>query len=121
MGNPFVHMELLSIAPEQAKAFYGKLFDWSFDDITGAENTPYSVIRVGDGTGGGIMKNPMPVAPSLWMPYVLVEDLRASTDKAITLGASLMKDITEVPGIGEFTIIADPAGGMIGLWKPSAK
>ena len=34
-----------------------------------------------------------------------------------TLGPSL-KEVTEVPGMGSFTIIKDPAGGMLGLWMP---
>lgn len=110
-------MELMSTDVEKAQNFFGQLFDWKFDPIQGGDGMPYTVIRVGDGTGGGIMKNPMPVAPSMWMPYVLVDDLRASTDKAIKLGATLIKDITEVPNIGSFSIIAEPSGGMLGLWK----
>jgi hypothetical protein len=28
-----------------------------------------------------------------------------------------MKDVTEIPGIGWFSIIADPAGAHLALWK----
>jgi predicted enzyme related to lactoylglutathione lyase len=63
------------------------------------------------------MKNPIPGAPTMWMPYVLVDDLKAATRKATSLGAQLMKDETEVSGMGSFTIITDPTGGMLGLWQ----
>jgi len=77
----------------------------------------YTMIKVGEGTGGGMMKNPIPGAPSFWLAYVLVDDIGASTKKAKALGASVMKDVTEIPGIGWFSIIADPAGAHLALWK----
>ena len=57
-------------------------------------------------------------APSAWMAYVLVDDLKRTTDKARSLGATVMKEATEVPGMGSFTIITDPTGAMLGLWEP---
>jgi predicted enzyme related to lactoylglutathione lyase len=66
---------------------------------------------------GGLMKNPMPGAPSMWVPYVLVDDLAAASSKARSLGATVMKDATEVTGAGSFVIITDPTGGMLGLWE----
>ena len=33
MGNPFVHVELMSTNVGKAKAFYGKLFDWKLEDM----------------------------------------------------------------------------------------
>ena len=34
MANPFVHCELATTDVGKAKGFYGKLFDWKFDDMT---------------------------------------------------------------------------------------
>jgi len=117
MGNPFVHVELMSNDVGKAKSFFGKLFDWTLEDMPMGDST-YTVIKVGEGTGGGIMKNPMPGAPSAWMAYVVVDDLKKTTDKARSLGATVMKEVTEVPGMGSFTIITDPTGAMLGLWEP---
>jgi len=116
MGNPFVHVELMSTDVGKAKTFYGKLFDWKLEDMPMGDMT-YTMIRVGEGTGGGMMKNPMPGAPSAWMAYVLVDDLKAATTKAKSLGATVMKDATDVPGAGSFSIITDPTGAMLGLWQ----
>jgi hypothetical protein len=116
MGNPFVHVELMSTDVDTVKSFYGKLFDWTLEDMPAADMT-YTMIRVGDGTGGGLMKNPIPGAPSMWVPYVLVDDLAAATAKARSLGATVTKEATEVPGAGTFVIITDPAGAMLGLWS----
>ena len=117
MGNPFVHVELMSTDVDKAKSFFGKLFNWTLEDMPMGDMT-YTMIRVGEGTGGGLMKNPIPGAPSSWLAYVLVDDLKAATSKAKSLGATVMKDVTEVPGAGSFTIITDPTGAMLGLWEP---
>ena len=118
MANPFVHMELETNDVAKAKAFYGKLFDWKMEDVAlDSAGGMYTMIDVGEGTGGGMMKNPMPDAPSFWLAYVLVDDVRAATEKARSLGAEICKDITEVSGMGWFSIISDPTGAMLGLWQ----
>jgi predicted enzyme related to lactoylglutathione lyase len=117
MGNPFVHVELMSTDVAKAKTFYGKLFDWKLDDMDMGDMT-YTMIKVGEGTGGGLMKNPMPNAPSMWVAYVNVDDVNAATAKAKILGAKVVKDIQEIKGAGAFSIITDPTGAMLGLWEP---
>src|SRR5882724_5833151 len=120
MANPFVHVELMSTDVDKAKSFYGKLFDWTLEDMTMPDMT-YTVIKVGEGTGGGLMKNPIPNAPSMWLAYVNVDDLKAATGKAKALGAKVMKDNVEVKDMGAFSIITDPTGAMLGLWQSNKK
>lgn len=119
MGNPFVWVELQTQEPAEAKRFYGSLFDWNLEDIRVGES-PYTMIDVGEGTGGGIMKSPAPGAPSGWLAFVAVGDVAASTAKAQELGATVVKERTEVPGYGWFSVIADPTGAVLGLWQPEA-
>jgi predicted enzyme related to lactoylglutathione lyase len=121
MGNPFVHVELNTTDPQKAKSFYGSLFDWTLEDVDMGGGMIYTMIKVGDGTGGGLMKHPMPGAPSIWIPYVLVDDVAASTKKAKSEGGTVIKDVSEVPNMGSFSIIQDPTGGVIGLWETKAK
>src|SRR4051812_43431856 len=104
MGNPFVHIELNSTDPTKSKEFYAQLFDWEMKDIPLPGSSPdanevYTTIAVGGGTGGGIMRQMMPNAPSSWLAYALTKDIRADTLKAAALGAVVLKDVTEVPGM----------------------
>ena len=117
MSNPFVHVELMSTDVGKAKAFYGKLFDWKLEDVDMGGMT-YTMIKVGEGTGGGLMRNPIPGEDSMWVAYVNVDNLKAATAKAKSLGATVMKDQVEVEGRGSFSIITDPTGAMLGLWQP---
>jgi uncharacterized protein len=118
MPNPFVHVELNTTDVDQAKDFYGQLFDWTLQDVPMGDSN-YTMIQPGTGTGGGIMKHPTPDAASTWLAYVLVDDIAASTEKARSLGATIAKDVTEVTGAGWLSIIIDPTGAMLGLWKPT--
>jgi uncharacterized protein len=77
----------------------------------------YTIIKAGEGPGGGMMKQLIPNAPSAWLPYTLVDEIKAATQKAKSLGATVMKDVTEVPGMGWFSIITDPTGAALGLWQ----
>ncbi|MCC6502589.1 MAG: VOC family protein [Deltaproteobacteria bacterium] len=115
MANPFVHVELQSSDTEKSKNFYESLFEWKLEDIPGMD---YTMINVGEGTGGGIMKKPATGAPDSWLPYILVEDAAAATRKAKELGATICKDVTEIPGFGWFSVISDPTGALFGLWQP---
>lgn len=117
MANPFVHVELNTTDVKKAKAFYGSLFDWKLEDVDMGPAGAYTMIQVGEGTGGGMMRHPVPGAPSAWLSYVLVDDIAAATQKAKSLGATVMKDVTEVPGAGWLSIIMDPTGAALGLWK----
>jgi uncharacterized protein len=117
MANPFVHVELHTQDPQKAKKFYGDLFDWKLEDVPGMG---YTVIDVGEtGRGGGIMKSPMPDALPQWVPYVMVDDVAASTEKAKSLGATVLQDVTEIPNIGWFSMLRDPTGAAFALFKPN--
>ncbi len=117
MGNPFVHVELNTTDVAGAKEFYSQLFDWTLEDMAMGPSETYTLIKVGDGTGGGLLRNPVPGMPSFWLSYVLVDDIGAATQKAKSLGATIFKDSIEVPGMGWLSIITDPTGATLGLWQ----
>jgi predicted enzyme related to lactoylglutathione lyase len=116
MPNPFCHVELNTTDVKKAKDFYAKLFDWKLEDME-SPGGGYTLIKVGEGTGGGMMKNPIPGAPSFWLAYVLVDDINAATKKAKSLGANVMRDVTEIPDVGSFSVLADPTGAHLALWE----
>jgi predicted enzyme related to lactoylglutathione lyase len=117
MPNPFVHVELHTTDTDTAKAFYGQLFAWKMEDMQMGPGMTYTMIQPGEGTGGGLVQQMAPGAPSSWLAYVIVDDVKASTKKAKALGARVVQDVTEVPGMGRFSIIIDPTGAALGLWK----
>jgi uncharacterized protein len=120
MANPFVHVELATQDLEKSKSFYQSLFSWGLHEHDMGGGMSYTVIEVGEGTGGGMMRHPVAGAPSMWLAYVLVDDVEAATQQAQSLGATVMREVTEVPNTGRFSIITDPTGAMLGLWQQQA-
>ena len=116
MANPFVHIELNTTDVGQAKNFYNEMFDWNLKELAMPDGT-YTTIDVGGGTGGGMLAHSIPGAPSSWLPYVLVNDIEAATEKARSLGATVIKEVTQVTDMGWLSIIRDPTGAALGLWK----
>jgi len=117
MANPFVHLELSTTDAEKAKAFYGALFTWKMQDMPMGPGVVYTMIQPGEGPGGGLLQETRDSGHSSWLPYVTVDDVKASTAKAAALGATVVKDVSEVPQMGWFSIIIDPTGAALGLWQ----
>ena len=116
MGNPFVHVELQTNDLAKAKQFYASLLEWKLEEIP-FEGGSYTMVHVGVGVGGGMMKNPVPGSPSQWLAYISVADVAATTRKAKELGATVLCDRTEVSGFGWFGVIADPTGAVVAFWE----
>ena len=60
----------------------------------------------------------MPDALPQWVPYVLVDNIAASTEKAKSPGARVLADVTEIPNVGTFSMLIDPTGAAFALWEP---
>ena len=119
MANPFVHVELHTKDVGKAKAFYGKLFGWQLQDAPMGGGMTYTLIGVGEGTGGGMMNDKD--APPHWMAYVGVDDIQATTKRAKELGATVLQDVMEVGEYGSMSVIRDPTGAVLALWKAKGK
>lgn len=118
MPNPFVHVELQTRDLPKAKDFYARLFDWKLQDMPMQGGGSYTMIDVGGGTGGGMAASPNPDAPPNWAAYVGVDDVRAMTEKARQLGATICLDVTEVDDYGRMSVFTDPTGATLALWQP---
>jgi predicted enzyme related to lactoylglutathione lyase len=114
MPNPFAHIELTTDNLKAAQKFYGKVFAWKLSEMPGMS---YTMIDVGTGTGGGMQSKPMPEAPTGWMPYVQVDDVKATIVKATKAGATAVLPYQEIGEMGAIGVFADPNGAVIGVWE----
>lgn len=110
-------MELMTSDAAKALAFYERVFGFTHQDMDMGPNGVYHLLLKDGVQRCGLMKNPVPEAPSAWLPYVGVADCDASAAKAKELGANLCVPPTDIPGIGRFAVIADPTGAMLGLFR----
>jgi predicted enzyme related to lactoylglutathione lyase len=115
MANAFVYSELHTSNLDAAGGFYQKLFDWKLKPNTETP-FPYTGVTSQEGHSAGMMGTEKS-AQSFWLTYVSVDDLRASTQRARELGATILQEDVEVPEQGRFTVLKDPTGATLALWQ----
>jgi hypothetical protein len=115
MANPFVHMELNTPDSAKAKAFYGEMFGWQFNDMDMGPHGVYSTFKPDSGPGGGMFT--MAGGAPGWLAYVGVEDIKKATEKAKSLGAQVHVDSQEIPNVGWFSVLGDPTGCSIAICR----
>src|SRR5262249_37579222 len=118
----FCHIELGTDNPSKAKEFYGKVFSWKFEDMPSpAGGGTYTMIKPGEGPGGGLMQKACADAPNAWLAYVLVDSVEKTLQKARDAGAKVLMEKTAIPNMGSFAIFADPTGAPLGIWESAKK
>jgi predicted enzyme related to lactoylglutathione lyase len=109
-----VHLELHTGDMACASAYYAQLCGWRPEQIDTA-NGSYHALGLGGGFDGGIVE--CGARRALWLPYVEVDQIDATTDRARKLGASVLLEPREGPA-GWRSVVATPAGGEIAFWQP---
>lgn len=119
-SGTFVWYELLTTDPKAAEAFYGKVFGWRMD-AGKATGMPYTHINVGHQPIGGIMELPAELkaqgVPANWSGYIGVDDVDAVAAKAVAAGGKIQRPAENMPGVGRFAVLADPAGAAFLIFK----
>ncbi len=109
-ARPVVHWEIEAKDPERQRAFYGALFNWKIGDgaimeipagIGGPEPGPAGHIRAGSRSGVTL--------------FVQVADLRASLERSVSLGATIVAEPIDAPNGPTLAAITDPEGNPVML------
>jgi predicted enzyme related to lactoylglutathione lyase len=108
-----VHLELHTYDLATASSFYADMLGWRTERIHVGDGM-YHALPLGDGLDGGVVE--CATAQARWLPYVAVDQIRAATDRARELGASVLLGPNEGPA-GWRSVLATPAGGEIALWQ----
>jgi predicted enzyme related to lactoylglutathione lyase len=112
-SQPVVHLELHTGDVRGASAFYAELCGWRPEQIEAAGHS-YLALELSRELGGGIVE--CATRHSLWLPYVEVPAITEATDRARSLGASVLLEPREGPA-GWRSVVATPSGGEIAFWQ----
>jgi hypothetical protein len=110
--------ELYADDAERAASFYKDIFGYEVQEMNMGDGS-YYMLNAGGKPRGGIMSKPMAEIPSMWLPYVHVEDIDATAAMAVAGGSKQVSEILDMPGIGRFTTLTDPAGAAFALITPA--
>jgi predicted enzyme related to lactoylglutathione lyase len=119
MRNPVTFFEVVGKDGPALRSFYSELFSWSIAEVPG--DMDYGMVSSADaGIEGGIGASPDGGAGHTTF-YVDTADPQATLDRAVSLGARILLEPTELPGGGVIALFADPEGHPIGLYKPAPR
>src|SRR5262245_60559176 len=110
----FCWNELLTKDVAGARAFYGSMFGWKFEEMPMGPAGVYTIFKRGKEHAGGCMAMPPGLAQSgarpMWTAYVQVDDVDERARHAATIGGKVCHGPDDIPGIGRFAVLTDPQG-----------
>lgn len=110
MPNQVDYFEIGSADPAASSEFYGGMFDWQFGDVTPAA---YQSVNAG---AGGLWDTSAMGGGNYAIFYVRVDDVQASLDKAVSLGATVVIPFVD-NGMIQFAHLNDPQGNRFAVWR----
>jgi predicted enzyme related to lactoylglutathione lyase len=108
--------QLNTTDPAGARAFYGALFGWEFDQVAGGTVAFWSVTNDGALNGGMMALDPSAPAPPHWLVYFTVEDLDGADALIVDGGGAVVVPPMTVPS-GRFLVAHDPQYAFFALFE----
>ena len=107
---------------DEIRDFYSAVIGWKASHVTMGDYEDYSMNSPGSGdpmAGVCYARGGNEHLPPVWMIYVNVADIEASTEQTVALGGKLLGDIRSMSGHGRYCAIEDPAGAVMTLFEPA--
>lgn len=99
-----------------AKTFYGEVVGWKSFPFPG---THFEMLGFGQKQGeqaASILAAPAGERAA-WSTFIVVDALEPACERTRRLGGKVLNAETVVPGVGAYSVIADPQGALICLFK----
>jgi predicted enzyme related to lactoylglutathione lyase len=114
MSNTLCHFEFLCANPGKIKAFYSRVFDWTFHQ-SGMEG--YTLIDTGKDPGGGMMQKAAESPASALNVYFKVDSVDETLAKVQRAGGQVLVPKTPIQDVGAFGMFSDPEGVVVGVYE----
>lgn len=116
LAGKIIWNDLITEDMAAAKAFYGGLFGWTFENAPRETVGEYVVARSDDRIVAGILETEVRADEDIsrWLPYMSVNDVDLAVDRGVASGASVVAAARSV-SLGRVAVILDPEGAVIGL------
>ena len=111
MGHHVVHAEIRSADPDATRAFFAKLFGWTYGD---GAYPGYTFVETGVEGALPTAISPLQGDADAVLFFVGVDDVDATLAQAEQHGGRIVQPAQSVPGV-TFGVLADPQGHLVGV------
>jgi predicted enzyme related to lactoylglutathione lyase len=106
-----------------AKAFYGEIFGWTYDDQPMDAGAVYSIAQIGGASVAAIAPQSPELsaagAPPMWNTYLAVDSADEAAAKVGAAGGTVAMEPFDVMDAGRMAFVLDPGGAAVALWQAS--
>lgn len=119
-NRPFIWYELMTTDVEAASAFYHQVFGWE-GRPSGVPGIDYTLLAAAGRDVGGVFAMAADAcgggaAPSdmrpCWLGYIGSPDVDEDARRIVAAGGRVLREPTDIPGVGRFAVVADPHGAV---------
>jgi predicted enzyme related to lactoylglutathione lyase len=114
-AGTFSWVELVTGDAQAAKAFYGDLFGWDYDDQEIPGGGEYTMVHKNDREVAGLFADK--AQPPHWNNYVTVDSADDAAAKAQELGGTVVAPAFDVMDAGRMAVLEDPTGAFFCVWQ----
>ena len=117
-GGRFVWHDLMTPDTTRALAFYQGMFGWGTQPMDMGAMGTYTIIEAeGTGLGGVVPLDAAHGMPAHWIAYISTPDVDATCAHAQSVGATTHVPPTDIPNVGRFAVVEDPAGAVFSPFR----
>ena len=114
-------VDLSTADPEAAKAFYGGLFGWQWEDQEGYGGDTYSIALLGGRAVAGLGPAPPELVKAgfrgAWNTYLMVDSVDTAYRSVLEAGGKGLVGPLDVMDAGRMAFVVDDQGACSGLWE----
>ncbi len=116
----FIWYELMTNDLDKAVDFYSTVVGWDIRD-SGMPGMRYLIFGKSGKDVGGMMSwsSVGPEKPTKWAGHLHTADVNAATAAVVADGGKELRPPADIPGIGRFSVVADPQGADYLLFQPN--
>jgi predicted enzyme related to lactoylglutathione lyase len=122
LPGKFVWADLFSTDMAAARDFYTALFGWEWHTVS-TEPRPYAMFYKDGVAVGGLANRESPKegqAHGTWVHYASVPDVATTEAAFVERGGKALLPRRSMPDRGDFAILADPDGAIVGAMRSSS-
>ena len=121
MTGDFIWYDLMTPDLEAATLFYSAVVGWKIADA-GMPGMNYSILSAGAVMAGGLMQRPPEMGDAMpgWQGHIHVPDVDDFAKRVTKAGGHILRQPSDIPGVGRFALASDPHGAAFILFKPDS-